>query len=182
MNYLNKPGFRYSSGDLGSSSHGEERPAPKCMPETWTCMSTGMLALKPNPRELRMLNNWKLNMGGQRVLILRVEFQMWRSSRENCPQTCNLNIGWWEWRHFSTNTGRTKTISTILTFFIEIIDERKRLLKFPEVMISDKSFVNLRNGPFSPLHPYTHRTQRLVWVPWCDSRSRKNGGRVPPVV
>ena len=20
---------------------------------------------------------------------------------------------------------------------------------------------------FSPLHPYTHRTQRLVWVPWC---------------
>ena len=26
---------------------------------------------------------------------------------------------------------------------------------------------------FSPLHPYTHRTQRLVWVPWCDSRNRK---------
>ena len=25
---------------------------------------------------------------------------------------------------------------------------------------------------FSPLHPYTHRTQRLVWVPWCDSRNR----------
>ena len=27
--------------------------------------------------------------------------------------------------------------------------------------------------PFSPLHPYTHRTQRLVWVPWCDSRNRQ---------
>ena len=25
---------------------------------------------------------------------------------------------------------------------------------------------------FSPLHPYTHRTRRLVWVPWCDSRNR----------
>ena len=25
---------------------------------------------------------------------------------------------------------------------------------------------------FSPLHPYTHKTQRLVWVPWCDSRNR----------
>ena len=25
---------------------------------------------------------------------------------------------------------------------------------------------------FSPLHPYTHRAQRLVWVPWCDSRNR----------
>ena len=25
---------------------------------------------------------------------------------------------------------------------------------------------------FSPLHPYTHRTQRLVWVPWCNSRNR----------
>ena len=23
---------------------------------------------------------------------------------------------------------------------------------------------------FSPLHPYTHRTQSLVWLPWCDSR------------
>ena len=33
---------------------------------------------------------------------------------------------------------------------------------------------------FSPLHPYTHRTQRLVWVPWCDSRNRlgKHGGRL----
>ena len=28
-------------------------------------------------------------------------------------------------------------------------------------------------GTFSPLHPYTHRTQRLVWVPWCDSRNRR---------
>ena len=25
---------------------------------------------------------------------------------------------------------------------------------------------------FSPLHPYTRRTQRLVWVPWCDSHNR----------
>ena len=25
---------------------------------------------------------------------------------------------------------------------------------------------------FSPLHPYTHTTQRLVWMPWCDSRNR----------
>ena len=30
---------------------------------------------------------------------------------------------------------------------------------------------------FSPLHPYTHRTQRLVWVPWCDSRNRRTFGR-----
>ena len=29
-----------------------------------------------------------------------------------------------------------------------------------------------KKGTFSPLHPYTHRTQRLVWVPWCDSRNR----------
>ena len=30
----------------------------------------------------------------------------------------------------------------------------------------------------APLH--THRTQRLVWVPWCDSRNRleKHGGRL----
>ena len=30
----------------------------------------------------------------------------------------------------------------------------------------------LKPQHFSPLHPYTHRTQRLVWVPWCDSRNR----------
>ena len=30
----------------------------------------------------------------------------------------------------------------------------------------------LKVNCFSPLHPYTHRTQRLVWVPWCDSRNR----------
>ena len=32
--------------------------------------------------------------------------------------------------------------------------------------------LNFRKSQFSPLHPYTHRTQRLVWVPWCDSRNR----------
>ena len=31
---------------------------------------------------------------------------------------------------------------------------------------------NRKNQLFSPLHPYTHRTQRLVWVPWCDSRNQ----------
>ena len=25
---------------------------------------------------------------------------------------------------------------------------------------------------FSSLNPYTHRTKRLVWMPWCDSRNR----------
>ena len=45
-----------------------------------------------------------------------------------------------------------------------------------------KQKANKKNSPcrsskkmFSPLHPYTHRTQRLVWVPWCDSRNRLFG-------
>ena len=29
-----------------------------------------------------------------------------------CPKMFPFFFGWWEWRHFSTNTGRTKTIST----------------------------------------------------------------------
>ena len=55
---------------------------------------------------------------------------------------------------------------------------KKRLetdkLNCPRRSVSEtlKTLSSPRCFDFSPLHPYTHRTQRLVWVPWCDSRNR----------
>ena len=38
------------------------------------------------------------------------------------------------------------------------------------------SKAQFRQTLFSPLHPYPHRTQRLIWVPWCDSRKPRGLG------
>ena len=48
--------------------------------------------------------------------------------------------------------------------------ERKCVSELVEIAVS--SMKKIIEWEFSPLHPYTHRTQRLVWVPWCDSRNR----------
>ena len=41
-----------------------------------------------------------------------------------------------------------------------------------EMIDSPRSHSLWQKLAFSPLHSYTHRIQRLVWVPWCDSRNR----------
>ena len=77
---------------------------------------------------------------------------------------------------FLSKMGRGCIRLTCLTFVCEVI--RYRLVQVRQNL--KKDFSNSGWRPtiaflylflFSPLHPYTHRTQRLVWVPWCDSRN-----------
>ena len=73
-------------------------------------------------------------------------------------------------------TGTYTNIEDLLSVINETLKNAKHQdIQFSYSRLSSRVSVTVPEGKtctFSPLQPYTHRTQRLVWVPWCDSRNR----------